>query len=105
MVLVSIRLERYSEMYTQFDTIRNMRIAFDSYELAYSINVKRNLTILSSGNISSNIISSLTASVWFEYFYSGCRSRMVQIYKPNLVLFTHIIINILRAAREDIHNS
>jgi len=105
MVLASLRPGKHSKAYTQFDTIRNLRTAFGAFEMSSSANGDRNLTVSSSGNTCKDILRSPTSSVWFRHFYSGCRSRMGQVYKPNLALSTELIVNILKLARKDIYSA
>ena len=101
MVLASTKRGKHSDQYTQFDTIRHLRSAFGTFNLISSQNAERNLTVSSTGIGSRDIVQNPTLSVWFRHFYSGCRSRMGQIYKPNLALTTEIITKMLRLIRED----
>ena len=105
MVLFSTQSARYSKDYTQFDTIRHLRSAFGTFDLISSKGATMNLTISGSGSQTREINQSPTSLIWFRRFYAGCRSRMGQVYKPNLALPTEIIVKVLELVRRDIRET
>jgi len=92
MVLYSTQSGKHSKDYLQFDTIRHLRSCFGNFERISSNNVRSGLTISNQKGGYGEIHQSLTGSIWFRRFFSGCRSRMGQIHKPNLALSTSLII-------------
>ena len=46
-----------------------------------------------------------TSSIWFRRFSIGCKSRMGQIYKPNLALTTNLIVKLLVMIEKKVRES
>lgn len=99
MVLMSTRAGRYDKSYTQFETIRHLRSCLNSYDKISSGSFE-SLRLEKSSN--QDAWEDRTASIWFRRFYSGCRARMGQISKPNLVLTTALIVRLLEEVRNEI---
>ena len=104
MILSSTRSGRYDRSYTQFETIRHLRSAHSSFKMISAQNALNHLSLTTSGGFQRDIASTSTSSVWFKRFFAGCRSRMGQIYKPNLALTTTLILALLNKVISDVHN-
>ena len=102
MVLHSTQAGRHNKKYVQFETIRQLRTCFGNFVKISSSNVHRGLTVDASMGLQRDILNSPTNSLWFRRFFSGCRSRMGQIYRPNLALPTSLIIALLHGISEEL---
>ena len=91
MVLYSTKAGRYDKLYIQFDTIRHLRSAFSNFEKTMMIGPDLTVGMNSKSGCDKE---SVTHTIWFRRFYSGCKARMGQIVKPNLALTTDLIVSL-----------
>jgi len=91
MVLYSTQGGRYDKSYTQFDTIRHLRSAFSNFEKTTMTGPDLSMGL--NGNPTEDH-ESVTSTIWFRRFISGCKARMGQVVKPNLALPTQLIVGL-----------
>lgn len=101
MVLASQRPGRHLKCYLQFDTIRQIRTGYSNIERASSKTTFNHSTLEGLNGASRDITDRPLSSIWFRRFLSGCKSRIGQIYLPDLVLMRELILAILNAVKRD----
>jgi hypothetical protein len=106
MLLALKRPGRYSEEYTQYDTIRKVRTAYSNFARS---SVQANAGVLAFGDDrgrAQRLVQDPVSSYWFSRFFLGCKRRMGQDWRPNLAMSTELILEVLNRAKENLsHNN
>jgi hypothetical protein len=104
MLLASKRPGRYSDEYTQYDTIRKVRTDFSNFSRS-STQANTTVTAFSDDRgRAQRVVQDPVSSYWFSKFFLGCKRRMGQEWRPNLAMSTEMIKAVLNATFEKAHN-
>ena len=103
MVKDSLKPGKYSEKYTQFDTIRQFRSTLFNYQVVDSYSKDIPYRIASEGSMFLRFTSDTSSSMWLGRFTQGCRRRMGQNWRPDRALSTKLVIAVLEEGRKGIN--
>jgi hypothetical protein len=96
MLLASRKPGRYSQKYSQWDTIRKIRTVYSNqYKASVSFN-SATLALADERGQSQRLVDDKCASFWFSRFFAGCRRRMGQDWRPNKAMSTQLIVQMLK---------
>jgi hypothetical protein len=97
MLLHSRRPGRYSQNYTQFDTIRKLRSSFSNHCRASAKSNRVSLALGDQKGRYQRFSADPCASFWFYRFIEGARHRMGQDWRPNKALVIDLLLLLLEA--------
>jgi hypothetical protein len=96
MLLASQKPGKYSHQYSQWDTIRKIRTVYSNQ---YKSSVSFNSVVVALGDDrgqAQRLVNDKCASLWFSRFFTGCRRRMGQDWRPNKAMSTDLIVQMLK---------
>ena len=101
-LLASRKGGKYSERYTQFDTIRHLRSTYSNFVRA---SPQANKTVSALGDFHGNyarLVSDPCGSFFFKRFMEGLKARMGQDWRPNMALSTVLLTQLFKRVEEKI---
>ena len=100
MLVQSRRPGKYSQDYTQFDTVRNCRSVYSNFMKSAPEN---NCQTRALGDFRGNyhrLVSDQAGSLFLKKFMDGMKARMGQVTRSNLALSTELLITLIKKGEE-----
>jgi hypothetical protein len=98
MVDASRKPGRYSQSYTQFDTIRKYRSPYASFARTTPQGNRWVMGLVNANGHLQRFVQDPTVTVWFQQFITGCERRMGNVWRPNVAFPTPLLLKIFEVA-------
>jgi hypothetical protein len=105
MLLASRKPGKHSKQYSQWDTIRKIRTVHSNQFKAtpqYNSQIESSSLVVRQPQLLGH---DKCSSFWFSRFFTGCRRRMGQDWRPNKAMSTDMIVKMLRLVAQRIESA
>jgi hypothetical protein len=104
-VLASSRPGKYSQEYTQWDSVRKSQTAYANHVRVSPQANCSSLTLGDDKGRAQRFVEDGCSSYWYSRFSTGCKHRMGQDWRPNTALSTALLLAYLKDIEGRIYES